>query len=88
MRVVAKSSFPCDIKKLRDAKVLARTLECQIAARTAASLQDLGDVVPMIDYPGYSRIRAGESRIDFHFDGDTIPFLRVSRRRDFYRSFP
>ena len=88
MRVVTKSSFHRDIKKLRDAKVLARTLECVNAARTAASLQDLGDVVLMTDYPGYSRIRVGEYRIGFHFDGDTIPFLRVLRRRDFYRSFP
>ena len=66
MRVVTKSSFDRDIKKLQDAKVLARTQDCVKAALTAATPLTLADVVAMSRYPGYSRIRVGDYRIGFH----------------------
>lgn len=88
MRVVTKGSFHRDVKKIQDAETVAETERCLRAALTAASLRELGDVVPIKGHPGFSRIRVGHYRIGVHFNDDTLTFLRVLKRRDFYKYFP
>ena len=34
------------------------------------------------------RLRVGDYRIGFYFDGDTVTFARVLHRKDIYRYFP
>jgi mRNA interferase RelE/StbE len=88
MRVVTKGSFHRDVKKLRDLETVGKTEACVRAAISAISVQELGDVVPISGHPGYSRIRVGKYRIGIYLSGDTLTFLRVLLRRDFYKYFP
>ncbi|HAO10876.1 MAG TPA: plasmid stabilization protein, partial [Planktothrix sp. UBA8407] len=34
------------------------------------------------------RLRVGDYRIGFYFDGETVTFARVLHRKDIYRYFP
>ena len=88
MRVVTRSSFGRDLRKVRDAKVRDKVEQFLDAACAAKALGELPHVLPMTDHEGYYRVRVGKYRIGLYLDGESLEIVRVLPRRDFYRVFP
>ena len=88
MRVVTRSSFSRDLRKIRDRKVRDKVEKFLDEACEASSLTHMANVLPMTDHEGYFRVRVGDYRVGPYLDGETLEIVRVLPRRDFYRVFP
>ncbi len=51
-------------------------------------LSDIKNLKKIKGYNRYYRIRKGDYRIGFEYDGDCLIFMRVLRRDDIYKHFP
>jgi mRNA interferase RelE/StbE len=54
----------------------------------AASLDDVANLKKLKGNEGYFRIRIGDYRLGLFLEGETILFVCVIHRREFYRYFP
>ena len=88
MRVVIRTSFDRDLKKIRDSKLRDRVRAILESALHADTLREVEDVQPISGHPSHFRIRVGEFRIGVRLDGDILTFARFATRRDFYRIYP
>ncbi len=82
-------SFVKDIKALKSTPVFAsikRLVFEEIPNLT--SFEDIANLKQLKGYESAYRIRVGDYRIGFTFDGETIVFYRVLHRKEFYRYFP
>lgn len=53
------------------------------------NISELSNITELSGYPNYYRIKFDyRYRIGIYFDGDTIEFLRIGAREDFYKRFP
>ncbi|MGK7884715.1 MAG: type II toxin-antitoxin system RelE/ParE family toxin [Crocosphaera sp.] len=52
------------------------------------SLREINNLKKLKGDDNAYRIRVGDYRIGFFFEDDTITFVRVLHRREFYRYFP
>ena len=89
MKVEYLPSFLKDLKALKSAPVFE-----QVKAIVFEEIPNLTDLQTIInlkklksDDSAY-RLRVGDYRIGFYFDGETITFVRVLHRKDIYRYFP
>ncbi|MGI8501948.1 MAG: type II toxin-antitoxin system RelE family toxin [Hassallia sp.] len=53
-----------------------------------SSLDEIRNLKKLKDANNAYRIRVGDYRIGFLFEGETITFIRVLHRKDIYRYFP
>ncbi len=51
-------------------------------------LEEIGNLSRLKGFGDAYRIRVGDYRIGFFFDGETITFARVLHRSEIYRYFP
>jgi hypothetical protein len=58
-------------------------------ARASQSVSDIAGIEAMAGYPNFYRIEFDyRYRIGIYCDQDTLQFLRVGPRGDFYKKFP
>ncbi|PSN11632.1 plasmid stabilization protein [filamentous cyanobacterium CCP5] len=89
MKVEYRKLFLKDLKKLRKQTVYGQI--CDLAFTTflsVSSLQDITNVKALSGTGNRYRIRVGDYRIGIELNGDTVEFMRVLHRREFYRYFP
>lgn len=89
MKVAYSGSFVKDLKRLRGQPAFERIKS--LAFEMIPRAEDLSAVVNVKKLQGYGdayRIRVGDYRIGFTFDGETVTFRKVLHRRDIYRYFP
>ena len=82
-------SFVKDIKAVKSTPVfpsIKALVFTQIPNLT--SFEDITNLKQLKGYENAYRIRVGDYRIGFTFDGETIVFYRVLHRKEFYRYFP
>ncbi len=83
-----REAFDADLSAITDAGVLRRVrkvIERVEAARTFAEIPNL----KRLDARGkYYRIRVGDYRVGFVFEGGAVTFVRCLNRREIYRYFP
>ena len=53
-----------------------------------SSLDEISNLKKLKDADNAYRIRVGDYRVGFTFEGETITFIRVLHRKDIYRYFP
>jgi mRNA interferase RelE/StbE len=75
--------------KIKD-KTLKATLKTIIdKVAEAKSLDQIPNIVPIIGYPGYYRIRFGDYRIGISLEENTVWFLYFGKRNEStYKKFP
>lgn len=60
-----------------------------IEAGKVENLSDISNITQLSGYPNYYRIKFDyRYRIGLYFDGETLEFLRIGTREDFYKRFP
>jgi len=88
VRVLFRSSFGRDLKKIREPDILTQVRDAIENVESAARFLDVHNLKKMSGSSGYYRIRIGDYRIGIAVDGETVEFVRCLHRRDIYRYFP
>ena len=89
MNVKISKHFVKDTKKITDPRILTKIRQVLVEANTTKSLLELSNVTEMSGFPAFYRIKFDyRYRIGVYYDGETVEFLRVGNREDFYKKFP
>lgn len=88
MNIEFRKTFEKDLRKINDGSLLAKVKSVIIAVEAANSLDDIANLKKLKGDEGYFRIRIGDYRLGLFLDGETILFVRIIHRREFYRYFP
>ncbi|OQW90487.1 MAG: hypothetical protein BWK79_19760 [Beggiatoa sp. IS2] len=81
--------FIKDVQRISDQRILIKIR--QILEKTALieKITDIPHLEEIAGYPNYYRIKFDYNyRIGIYCDGETVEFLRVGTRGDFYKKFP
>ncbi len=88
MNIEFRKTFEKDLREINDGSLLAKVKSVIIAVEAANSLDDIANLKKLKGDEGYFRIRIGDYRLGLFLDGETILFVRIIHRREFYRYFP
>ncbi len=88
MKVIFKSSFAKDLRKIKEHRLRSRVKAVIEQVEQAESFQEITRVKPMKGFPGYFRIRVGDYRPGFSFHNNTVILIRFLHRKEIYRYFP
>ena len=88
MKVEFRRTFEKDLKKINEKSLLVKIKSAITSVEEASSLDDVANLKKLKGDEGYFRIRIGDYRLGLFLDGETILFIRVIHRREFYRYFP
>jgi mRNA interferase RelE/StbE len=88
VKVEFRRTFEKDLKKINDKSLLVKIKSTVNSVEDAASLDDVANLKKLKGNEGYFRIRIGDYRLGLFLEGETILFVRVIHRREFYRYFP
>lgn len=89
MKVEYLPSFLKDLKVLKSTPVFEQIKG--LVFDEIPNLSDLQNLVNLKKLKGDDnayRLRVGDYRIGFYFEGETVTFARVLHRKDIYRYFP
>lgn len=88
MKTEFRKSFEKDLRKLREAEVLAKVQQVIESVENSDNLSDLNNLKKLESEENCYRIRIGDYRIGITVDGDIVVFVRVLHRKEIYRYFP
>jgi len=89
MTVEYEQSFYDDFENIVDKHIIRRAYSAIKKLKSASSLREVTNIIPMKGAPGFFRIRFGEYRIGFQvIEDNTVVLLAINRRSVFYRYFP
>lgn len=88
MKTEFRKSFEKDLRKLRDADVLAKVQQMIESIESADNLSEVSNLKKLEAEEDCYRIRIGDYRIGIIIDGDVVIFVRVLHRKEIYRYFP
>lgn len=87
MIAIANEKFWKKAEKLKNRQVLENILAAIENVEVAHSQQDIRELKRLKGARAY-RIRIGDYRIGVLIENDTIEFISVGHRKEFYKSFP
>lgn len=87
MIAIANEKFWKKAEKLKNRQVLENILAAIENVEVAHSQQDIRELKRLKGAIAY-RIRIGDYRIGVLIENDTIEFISVGHRKEFYKSFP
>jgi len=88
MKVVFKTSFVKDVRKIKNRSLAARIRSTIESIEQASTLQEIANLKPLKGATGYYRVRLGDYRIGLRIEDETITVIRFLHRKDVYRYFP
>ena len=89
MKIKISRRFVKDTQNITDKRFLAKIRNVLTESETITSINELENLTQLSGFSGYYCIKFDyHYRIGLYFDGDTIAFLRVGKREDFYKKFP
>jgi len=89
MKILISKRFEKDVLKIADTRILAKIRQILEQAKTANAISDITGIEGMAGHPNFYRIKFDyRYRIGIYLEHDTLQFLRVGGRGDFYKIFP
>jgi len=89
MRIQISKHFVKDTQSIKDKRILNKIQQVLLQAQTADDLTNLDNLEEISGYQNYYRIKFDyRYRIGIFYTGESIEFLRVGSREDFYKRFP
>ena len=88
MKVLFKSSFAKDLRKIKEKKIKQQVLGIIQQVEKASDLQDIDDLKKLQSVDKYYRLKMGDYRFGLVLEQDTLLFVRFLHRKDIYRYFP
>jgi mRNA interferase RelE/StbE len=87
MIVIANEKFWKSVKRLKNPQVAQKILDTIEDVEEAQTWQDIKELKRLKGAIAY-RIRIGDYRIGVLIENDTVEFISVGHRKEFYQSFP
>lgn len=89
MKLQISKRFVKDCEKINDKRILVKIREILATAQTIAHIAELSQLEEMSGHTGFYRLKFDyRYRIGLYLEGETLQFLRVGQREDFYKKFP
>ena len=88
MLVKYRESFIKDLKQIKNKQVKKQIEKTIKFVKSASALSEIPNVKKLRGYKNFYRIRIGNYRIGFYLENNTLVFVRVLHRKDFYKYFP
>jgi mRNA interferase RelE/StbE len=88
VKVEFRKTFEKDLRKLRDRALLSKIKTVIELIEAAEALEAAANLKKLKGEDGYFRVRIGDYRVGLYLEGDTVLFVRILHRREFYRYFP
>ena len=89
MKIAISRSFVKDTQKINNKRILANIQQVLLEAEQIESLSSLSNLEELSGFSGYYRIKLDyRYRIGLYYQQDSIQFLRVGSRENFYKKFP
>lgn len=89
MQIKISKRFIKDTQSIKDNRILSKIQQVLLQAQTVYDLTHLDNLEEMSGYPNYYRIKFDyRYRIGIFYEAESIEFLRVGSREDFYKRFP
>jgi len=88
VKVEFRKTFEKDLRKLRDKALMGKIKTVIEAIEAAEALEAVAKLKKLKGEDGYFRVRIGDYRVGLYLEGDTVLFVRILHRREFYRYFP
>ncbi|MDR0572885.1 MAG: type II toxin-antitoxin system RelE/ParE family toxin [Tannerella sp.] len=83
-------SFERDLKKIRDAKIIAAVQSAILSVEAAKTLHDIPQLKKLKTSKkgAFFRIKVGSYRIGISLENQTAVFIACGHRKDVYKYFP
>lgn len=88
MKLLYSSRFEKDLRNIVDASAKADIAEALTLLKSATMPSEIPNLKKMQGAKNAFRVKAGEFRLGFYMNGDTISLARCVNRKDIYKSFP
>ncbi len=88
MNIAFEASFARDLKRIKNAQILARVQQVIQELKSASSLDDIQNLKKLQGYATLYRLRLGDYRIGLEMVEDQLVLVRILHRKDIYRYFP
>jgi len=89
MNIQISKRFAKDTERINDPIILAKIRTVLENAKSVQSVSDIAGIKEMSGHPGFYRIKFDyRYRMGIYCELDTVQFLRVGPRGDFYKKFP
>jgi len=89
MKKFISRQFTKDVKKIKNLKILAKIRKVIESVDSANELADISNVEKIVGCENFYRIKFDyRYRIGIYVNNESVQFLRVGTREDFYKKFP
>ena len=88
MKVEYLKQFSKDLLKINDETLKNNLFDIIMLLKEAENLNLLSNVKKLKGHYEAYRIRIGQNRLGFFFDGEAVQFARFAKREDIYKLFP
>jgi mRNA interferase RelE/StbE len=88
MKLVFKSSFERDIKKIADKELLSMIKNVISNVEFADNVNDIAHLRKLVNFKSFYRLKVKDYRIGLNIDNGTVYFVRFLHRKDIFRVFP
>ncbi len=89
MKIQISKRFVKDCEKINDPRIVAKIRKTLENAQTVMHISELSQLEEMSGHTGYFRLKFDyRYRMGLYLEDETLQFLRVGRREDFYKKFP
>jgi mRNA interferase RelE/StbE len=88
VKTAFRESFDADLATITDVAVLSRIRKVIERVEAAQTFHQIPNLKRLEGTGKYYRIRVGDYRIGFVFEGRIVTFVRCLNRKEIYRYFP
>jgi mRNA interferase RelE/StbE len=88
MQVEFLSKFSKDIDSISQKSVKANITKLIVLIEAADSLNNIPQLKKLVGFKTAYRVRIGDYRVGFFYEGHKVQFARVVHRKDIYKVFP
>ena len=89
MNFETSKQFDKQVFKIKDRTVKFRLKKIIEKVAEAKNLDEISNIMPIVGYPGYYRIKFGDFRVGISIEDNTVWFLYFGKRDEStYKKFP
>lgn len=88
MKVLYRSSFLKDIKKLKSASTINLIQSAIESCKKADTISNIKNCEPLQSRGKFFKLKYGQYRFGIYIDKGTVEFLKFGTRQNFYNDFP
>jgi mRNA interferase RelE/StbE len=88
MEIEFLSKFSKDLDYVNQKSVKANVVKIIALIESVDSLNDIPNLKKLVGFKSAYRIRIGDYRLGFFYEGHKVLFARIVHRKDIYKVFP